>query len=215
MHFRWLVPIALALGLAAGCTSEGGAGTSGSPSVPISSSAPPTVQTPTATPTPKSSSATVPTTGPNVRPGEKPPVLTGLARDNSPPGAVDFTLFWFESVDWAYATTDSTLARQQFSKLCTGCERFMKNIIDESARKNEHFRGGRLSVTTRALAKNDGHNGSSAVVDTRVNQTKFKLVSAQGKTVDTSNGVSGARFRTWLAWLDGRWVVVDWKQDSQ
>ena len=53
----------------------------------------PTFSDPRGTGSPASSAAVVATTGPNVRPGEKPPVLLQVAKSNQPAGALGFATY--------------------------------------------------------------------------------------------------------------------------
>jgi hypothetical protein len=154
----------------------------------------------------------VATTGPNVRPGEKPPVRPELATRNSPAGAAEFARYWFAALDWGYATTDSTLAKSLFASSCTGCARFMRNILDYTRDHHRHFVGGRLAVVGVAVRTNDHHAHASAVLDVTVVQTALKVVDASGEVVGRAPAVDHGSFRTWLRWDGDQWVVADWKQ---
>lgn len=213
VRFRRLVPIALVMGLAVGCTSDGGDGPSDSrSSVTVSSSLSVTSPAPVSTtPTPESSVPTVPTTGPNVRPGEKPPTLTPNARQNTRIGGGEFSRYWMKTLDWAYATTNSALPRQHFAASCGGCSNFLDNIIDKTAARNRHFDGGRLTPYGLTIRSNDHHAGADLVVDVTVNQSALKVRTGSGKIVETAKAVTRAVFRVWVAWRNSAWVVVDWK----
>lgn len=115
------------------------------------------------------------------------------------------------TLDWAYATTDSTLARTVFASSCDGCFRFLDNIIDKPAAKGEHYKGGRLVPFAVAIKPNDGHLDATLVVDVTVQQSALKLISRTNKVVDSARAVKDAVFRVWLAWRDDSWVVSDWK----
>lgn len=209
-----LIAAFVAIGVAAsGCTSS----TSGDPTTAPMSATSSTPTSVTSTPTTKSSAPTsppptVPTTGPNVRPGEKRPELAGAGHTNSPQGQLAFATYWMQSIDWAYATTSSTLSRSLFDSTCAGCTRFLRNVIDYTVRHHEHFAGGRLHVISTSIQPNDHRDGATAVVDVTVNQTALKVVSASGKMLGRAKAVHGGRFRVWLRWLGSRWTVVDWKQ---
>ena len=200
----------VALGLlcaAVGLTGCGGSSKAAHPVTPTS-----TFSDPRGTGSPASSTPTVATTGPNVRPGEKPPVLPPAGKTNTTVGELEFAAYWMEAVDWGYATTDSTLAKSLHAPSCTGCARFLQNIIDSTRQKDQHFRGGRISVTGTDLKASDGHAGATAIVDVTVQQGAMKVLDASGAVVDSAPAIKNGLFRTWLRWNGVGWVVVDWKR---
>ncbi|MDT4908366.1 MAG: hypothetical protein QOI69_1607, partial [Pseudonocardiales bacterium] len=135
-----------------------------------------TFSDPRGTGSPAPSTPSVATTGPNVRPGEKPPTPPPGIRVNRPVGSLGFATYWMEALDWGYATTDSTLARSLYASSCTGCTRFLHNAIDVIRQRNQHFRGGRISVTATDLVPTDGHSGATAIVDVTIQQTALKII---------------------------------------
>ncbi|MGH8861583.1 MAG: DUF6318 family protein [Jatrophihabitantaceae bacterium] len=163
--FAWFAAVA-ATALLAGCTSGRGSPTPPTSTPVTSRSSSPTTSAATS-PTP-----TVATTGPNVRPGEKPPVLSARARQNTPQGADEYARYWIATLDWAYATTDSTLARTVYANSCTGCARFLRDSIDKIRRKGQSFRGGRLGTTESTIIPTDHHFGATAFVDLNVDRQR-------------------------------------------
>jgi hypothetical protein len=208
VRFRLVALIALMLAGIVGCTSSGSDGPSRTPSssAPVSSPArsTPPPSTPPATPT-------VATTGPNVRPGEKPPVLTDFGKKNTPAGAITFAQFWIQALDWGYATTDSTLAKMYFLPSCTDCARFMKNF-DEPRSKAQHFRGGRVSVSRTDIARDDRAHAGTTALDVTFSVAALKTLSSVGKTVSSAAAIPRLTFRTWLRWTDKGWRVAFEKQ---
>jgi hypothetical protein len=193
--------------LAAGCTSADGQDSSFTPTstyTPPSYSVPPTTTAP--------SSPLPATTGPNVRPGEKPPTLPDVGNTNTPAGARAFAVFYVEALDWGYATMDSTLARSLFAKSCTGCARFVANFFDHERNLGRHYVGSRAQPTRAESVHNNRHDGATQSVDVTLTQQKGKLVDAAGRVVVREPAVARAVFRGWLAWRDGRWQIVDWKR---
>ncbi|WP_375480776.1 DUF6318 family protein [uncultured Jatrophihabitans sp.] len=201
MRFRWAGAIAVVAMLAAGCTGTSAGGeassTAGTPTTSAS-----VATTPKA---PSSTSASVPTTGPNVRPGEKPPVLRNVSRDNL--GAIEFGRFWFQSVDWAYATMNTTLLQQHSAPTCSDCKLAESVFTDRSAR-GEHFSGGRVSVISTFVAPNDKRFGAETAVDVTVEQTALRTVSANGAILSREPAVSKKTFRLWLRWTGSTWTAV-------
>jgi hypothetical protein len=209
VRFRLVALIALMLTGVVGCTSGGSNGPSGTLSTSAPTSVSTAVTSPISAPTP---SPSVATTGPNVRPGEKPPVLPAAAKENTPVGSDLFARFWIESLDWAYATTDSALARSLYANSCTGCSDFVKNMIDSTRDHDQHFVGGRIAVVGSRIRPTDHRAHASAMVDLTVTQSALKVVSSAKKVVDTAPAVDRGTFRVWLRWGTGKWTVVDWKK---
>jgi hypothetical protein len=158
---------------------------------------------------------TVATTGPNVRPGEKPPVLSALGRENSRAGSILFATYWMQTIDWAYATTDSHLARSVYAGTCSGCARFLRITIDDVRSRGRHFEGGRIGVTGTTIQPNDRRSGSTSVVDVTVSQAALRVVDAAGVVRERTPPSNEVVFRTWLRWSHGVWTVVDWKHAVQ
>jgi hypothetical protein len=193
----------------AACTG----GTGGGHSSPEPSSTPPLASS---TPSPTVSStdpptAVVPTTGPNVSPGEKPPVLGALGKTNTPQGATLFARYWFAALDWGYATTSSALARELYLPSCSDCERFMKNF-DEPRARQQHFRGGRSVVLGTLLVDDDNRHLGSTVVDVTIRVAALTTLDSFGNEVESAPAIGSLIYRLWLRWRTGKWAVIDFKQ---
>jgi hypothetical protein len=153
----------------------------------------------------------VATTGPNVRPGEKPPVRPELATRNSPAGAAEFARYWFAALDWGYATTDSTLAKSLYAHSCSECARFT-GIFDLALQRNAYLVGGRLHVKTVRLTSSALRFGSSKTIDVTFAQDPVKEISSAGKVLVSDTGSRRTVYRTWLKRVAHGWIVVDLKQ---
>lgn len=158
-----------------------------------------------------SASPSVATTGPNVRPGEKPPVLPALATHNSPAGAAEFARYWFAALDWGYATTDSTLAKMLYAPSCTECARLVA-IFDLALRRKAHLEGGRLHVKRVRVASLSSGFGASQTIDVTFAQEPVKELSAAGKVLLSDTGSHSTIYRTWLRRTVDGWTIVDLKQ---
>ena len=216
-----LVCLAAVLG---GCTSgaTGPTGTSSrpvsspglsSPSVSSSAVSSPGTPAPASSSTATGSSSSAPSTPsaatswPNTRPGEKPPAVPPVARTRTPQGADAFARYWIAALDWAYATTDSTLARQLYQPSCAGCDRFLTNVIDRVAQAGHHFRGGRMGVLETTLSA-PGDSRATQIVDLRVLQNTLQTLDVSGRVLESAPR-STTSFRVWLAWNRAGWRVVD------
>lgn len=197
----------------AGCTSDGdpapssAAVSSASTSVPVTSAAAPTTSS-------SSPSPSVATTGPNVRPGEKPPVLPGLGRTNSRPGAAVFASYWLSALDWSYATGDTTLVKSLYLSSCRTCATVFVGPLDEVRAKGQKFLGGRVSPNSRRLVSSDETYPSSTVVDVNFDIGAAKIVGPDARVVRSGPKITNLDWRTWLTWRDGAWRVLDFKRVS-
>jgi hypothetical protein len=199
----WLLSVPVALGLAlAACTSGGGADPTFSPTD--------TYTPPSHSTSPDPSTSAPVTTGPNVRPGEKPPTLPAVAKTNSNAGALAFAEYWERTIDWGYATVDSSLPRSAYSPSCAGCERFMK-IFDEARADGVHFRGGRFAIHGATLQPNDHRYKAGAVVDVAFSAQSLQAFDRTGKVVESDPSHPQETDRVWVRWLGYTWTVADWK----
>jgi hypothetical protein len=187
------------------CTSGIGDPASPSPTGTRSTYRYPSYSTTPATTTPPAS------TGSNVRPGEKPPTLAPEAGKNTPVAATLFAQYWMRTLDWGYATTDSSLAKRAFGMECRNCSKFMK-VFDDTFARGEHFRGGRSTLKDVAIQPNDRHNGSSYVVDVTISQARLQVIDHAGDEVSSAPSIPHVVFRTWIAWRTGGWTIVDWQE---
>jgi hypothetical protein len=209
--------VVVAAVLLAGCSGS----TSGSPTDPEPSSGPrsaaPTtssLSTPatsvTVTSPPASAStaipADVPTTGPNLlRKGERPPVMPALATHRTRAGGVAFAKFFIETIDWAYATTNTDYKRHYYVSACITCTSIDKAITRE-ARKRRHFVGDRLSVLGVRNVSQVVPDGPelSLIVDIAVGSVR--VVDATGRRIDSQPATTIHDFVA-LYWISGRWTV--------
>ena len=137
--------------------------------------------------------------------------MSPLARKHEPVGATDFARFWFQALDWGYATTDSTLAKQLYLPVCTDCARFMHNF-DDAKVKGEHFRGGRASIAEAYIAPNDRRNNAEVAVDVTIDVDAWRLVDARASIVSDGPAARGRVYRVWMTWPKDEWKIVDFKR---
>ncbi|SHH52933.1 hypothetical protein SAMN05443575_4007 [Jatrophihabitans endophyticus] len=208
-RFAAIVAMALVVLSAAACTSDDGSDPTPSRTVTRTTPTAPTTTTrPSSSATP---SPTVPTTGPNVRPGEKPPTESALAKTHTPPGATEFALFWFQALDWGYATTDTTLTTGRYLTPCSTCTDFV-NDIDTARRRHQHFQGGRIALHGRKLVANDNRHPGSTVVDVYFDSAAVKTLDSTGRVVSRGGASRNLRWRLWLGWTADHWAVRDMRR---
>ncbi|MGI8677160.1 MAG: DUF6318 family protein [Jatrophihabitans sp.] len=148
-----------------------------------------------------------------MRPGERPPVLSDVGRLNLPVGQITFAQFWFQALDWGYATTDSTLARELFAKACEQCER-LSAIFDSAKREGSHFDGGRLHVTDTIVTQDHSH-AASVAVDVSFSQDALKKIGRSGAVQIAEPRQAKTEYRVWLSRKSDSWTVVDLKEVLQ
>ena len=151
------------------------------------------------------------TTGPNIRPGEKPPTFAQSMEKNVPSAAGTFAVYWMKTIDWGYATVSSTLARTAFSPVCADCTRFMR-IFDDAHAKGVYFRGGRMTISKWMIRPNDHQNGATAVVDVTASIGALQAIDRNGRVVESDPADPHVMYRVWLTWSGTRWTIVDTKQ---
>jgi len=197
-----LLAIALIVGLATACTG-------GSSDDPKPSPTPTRPTTSTATSSSPSPTQTGPlTTGPNVRPGEKPPAYPTLAREHTARGALALAIYYFRAYDWGYATNDGSLVSAVSGKSCEGCRKYLNGLAD-LRRKHEYLTGGRLAIPRSSIRPNDFKSPRAEyVADVVINEEPIVLhSSATRKTV--APAVRNYHSLLFLKWVTDRWMVVE------
>jgi Family of unknown function (DUF6318) len=200
----------------AACTSSGD-GSPASSSVSSGPTATPTVSVPPPTTSAPSSShvgppkppqpslpADVPTTGPNTRAGEKPPIMPLEATQHTPDGAKAFAEFFIKTIDWGYATTSSTYMRHYFQKSCIGC-RSTADALDKARRQQHHFIGDRFTI--RSVSETGRATSTTIHLLATFDVQSVEVVDEHGESVDASPAVNGFRERVSASWLTDHWLV--------
>ena len=218
--------VAAAVMLAAGCTSSAPARVSpteavatvsvqtptpapSSPSVVRTSSAPvaasttPVVRTSPAPATP-TLPADVPTTGPNTKRGERPPVMPIEATKHTAAGARAFAEFYLRALDWGYATMSGAYIRHYSAPKCTSC-RSVADQLDAARRAGHRYIGGRSTV----LRAHPGRGGAFRSQIVAIDSTAFEEVDRAGKFVTADVAYRGQQFDCKLTWRESRWAVTD------
>jgi Family of unknown function (DUF6318) len=198
--------------LLVGCAALSGCTSSGSPKPQPSSSviSPSTIASssasiPVSSPAP---SRTGPlTTGPGVKPGEKPPVESQFAKQHSESGALSFAAYYVRAVNWSFATTDGYLIHQISAPACNSCA----SLIDGQRRlraEGGYESGGQITLTSAKLVQGTFNIKSDLVVELALHDAAATLhrPSAPPSTVGQPTNYKALLFVTWTA---GRWLVVE------
>src|SRR6476661_7031958 len=109
--------------------------TSSIASAPVSSS----------TATPAMSPTSPATSGPNVRPGERPPAMPAAARQHTQEGALAFAGYFIRALDWGIATTDPTSLEAMSAPDCKACHSYITELNKLRA-EGGSIQGGRITL---------------------------------------------------------------------
>jgi hypothetical protein len=195
--------IALIVAFAAACTQATGSSPSPTPSTR------PTTSTPATTSTSPEPTQTGPlTTGPNVRPGEKPPMFPRAANRHSRFGAQVFALYYFKAFDWGYATNDPSLVQRISSTRCGACRSYVTGLQSVVQHGNVLL-GGRISLRPRSsISPNHYRIEADYVVDVRLDEAPV-LVATPSATRTAAPALVGDHSLVFVSWSGGRWRVVE------
>ncbi len=200
-----VTPILLALAASLlACSGSSGDSPITSEPTPHSSTTPPTA-TARSTPSTPASTPTAPrtgplTTGPNLRPGEKPPVPPPAAKQHSSLGATQLGAYYFRALGWSLATNDDYLIRALAPPTCATCRRVIAGLA-EVHRLGEVQLGGAISVLEARAVRGTFKIKSEYTVQVRYRQAQTMLYAADGSLRDSEPARSGTAlvFVTWRA----------------
>ena len=202
-RFNWLLVVSAALaaaGVLAGCTSSGGQH--------LHSALPTgTVAPVSASPSPTPSRTGPLTTGPNVRPGEKPPTLGQTATGRNPSGALSFAVYYYRALDWSLATTDPYLLAQISAASCQTCRSHIE-AISHLRSKSGHIQGGRIRVNSASLVDRREQIKSDYVIELKTSQEATVFVNPDGTKTAGPPASTGVSY-VLVSWTHGRWTVVE------
>jgi hypothetical protein len=196
--------------LTAACTSGGGA--SGEPTTTPSV---PALSTPLTTSSSSTASQTgARTTGPNVRPGEEPPVLTAEAKQHNQTGALFFALYYMRAKDWSLATMDTYLLKQTSLPSCTTCRAWVQTV-EKYASEGAYAKGGRLVIgEARLIFAAHADVKSDYIVDIKfVQQPDVIVRPSTPLSTDLTRPESQGSY-VFVSWVGNRWRVVEEEADS-
>jgi len=192
-------------GLTAGCTSASPKRHTTTPATVRTSSAVASAPTADPIPNPPSVPADVPTTGSNVRPGEKPPVMPVEATQHTPAGANAFATFFVRVIDWEGATVSPQYVRDFSSERCQTCAPFVDGASWDAGRV---YIGGRIAIESTRLSPEPLHSGAEYTALVVFNIGAFQERSRTGSLLDTHPAYRG-QFEVSVRWLGSGWAVTD------
>jgi len=187
---------AIVVGLLPACTS-------GDPKPNLS-----TVTTASVPSSTASASPSVATTGPNVLPGARPPVMPEFAEQRTADGAMIFVSYLIQALDWGYSTTDSRAVRPYFAVGCGSCDAQVA-AFDDIKNAGHHFRGGHLTVISVGTAPLGARFArAERAIDVTIDIGSVEVLDASGTQVEPVLPAKRHTFRVYVGWLDQSWKVV-------
>jgi hypothetical protein len=184
----------------AGCTSSGGS--------PSPSPTPPRTSPTSTTSSPEPSQSEPLTTGPNVRPGEKPPEFPDLAKQHTANGAIAFAGYFYRAFDWSYATNDAYLLRKLSLESCRGCASTVRGI-DRLADSDAVLRGGRISLLSAQIDHRDFDFRAEYVVDVELDEEAVVIDTPTSAPSTAAARLSRHHALVFLRWNGRGWRVAD------
>lgn len=162
-------------------------------SVGSSGSGSPSSSTPPAVP---GVPADVPRTGHNVRPGEQPPVYPVAALARTQAGANAFAVFFMQTLDWAYATTNPSYMKHYYGPTCGLCDGLATGISKTAVAKH-FYEGGRFalkSVLSSPIGSTTAPADYCSILTYQI--PAQTVVDSSGNIVNGSGADASVRFRT-------------------
>lgn len=148
------------------------------------------------------------TTGPGVRPGEKPPVLGDGAKQHTSAGALAFGSFYFKAYDWGIATTDPYLVKQMSAPGCNSCKRYISGL-DDLRRAKTYVNGGRIAIESNDLVTGSFRFKSDYVVAVVISEEALVEVPPSGAPTTTAPMTTHDKSFVFVSWVGRGWRVVE------
>lgn len=165
---------------------------------------PASLPTPTVSSTPTTEPKTTTAAPPTSATPTGAPTVPAAAQEQTPDGAAAFVQHWFDSVNYAIRTTESTSVR--ILGECPSCLAIAESI-DQVADKGNSLTGGIATVTSVQPTQIQS-NGSTTVV-ALLSATPTDEVNPQGNIVATIDpGATNVQYLFTLAWGPSAWLVA-------
>lgn len=148
------------------------------------------------------------TTGPNVRPGEKPPVYPDLAKQHTANGALAFAIYFMQSFDWGYATNDPSILGTLALSSCKGCVTYRQSLASVES-KGERLTGGRLTPRSGQVLHEKFDFPADYVLDMVYDEEPVMISGPGHPSVTAAPALSGHHTLVFVRWASGRWRVAD------
>ena len=203
-----ILALAVVASLTAACTSAPPRATTG-PSMPLPLTTPTSLPTsPSPSPSPSPSRTGPLTTGPNVRPGEKPPEFPDLARQHTANGALAFAIYYFKAFDWGYATNDPYLVAAISLPQCRACRIYVRSVRSLE-RSGRILRGGRITFNVASIFHGSVRLRADEVIDVSLNEEPVIIDSPAAPPSTAAARARNDHSLVFVSWVRGRWRIVE------
>lgn len=179
-----LAATATALAALAACSSEASPDADGS----------------TDTPTP------APSTSATEDPGPVEPTLPEAATKEGKEGAEAFVEYYWDVVNYARATGDTTLLESLTSPRCTSCSSSLEGLKEVIARGGE-IRGGTHTLRRLTTTRSATPGSSAWYTSAEIKYTRERVVGAGDRNQTIPAGRLTAIHQS--EWLDGGWQISE------
>ncbi|HVE98997.1 MAG TPA: DUF6318 family protein [Mycobacteriales bacterium] len=122
----------------------------------------------------------------------------------TPEGAAAFARYFFQVLDEAYVSGDTTDLEVSIGSECESCAR-MLGAITRTYAEGQRYEGGR---TTVAFAESPAAPGSTATVDVIYSSEELRRVDSRGETVSKEPAALKVEATLRLRWMGRHWVVT-------
>jgi len=147
----------------------------------------------------------LPTTGPNVRPGEIPPVRSVDSLKHDITGALYFAEYYAKAYDWAVATNDASPVAQISAANCDACNQFIASM--STLIKQQHtLIGARLTLISSLVQYKTYDIAADFVVQIKTRQNTAIERDAQGHQVSSHPGETDDSL-VFVVWTKAGWRV--------
>jgi hypothetical protein len=185
----------------------GGSGAA-QPPPPTSSIASAPVLSPTAQ---VSASLTTPAvSGPNVRPGERPPTMPAAAKQHTQEGALAFAGYFYQVFDFSLRTMTTRALRNLSSDTCGSCAGHIKSIDDLRAERG-HVRGGRILLRSIKRVTGTADVKADVILLASVDQEALVEIQANGSSTGSTEPTKATNY-LFLSWQGNAWRMIEISQ---
>jgi hypothetical protein len=147
------------------------------------------------------------TTGPGVKPGEKPPTLPPEGRVHDNQGALFFAQYFIKIIDWSLATTDPSLIGPLSAESCVTCASYVSRL-EKLRADGGYLTGGRLTITSEAVVPGASASQSDTVVEFEISQEIDVVHRPSAAPSTESRAHPNFSMRVYVSWTNETWTTT-------
>lgn len=149
------------------------------------------------------------TDAPSATPTPGPEAVPSAATEQTPDGAVEFVRFWFQTLNDAALSGDTSRLRAISAPQCETCDRFVGSI-DGLYGAGGRIEGGRFTVRSAEAAGLEPE-ATEARVSVLYDVTATKQISASGEVLQETESISGEVADLELVREDAAWLLGEFQ----